>query len=68
MRPLGHIVHVEKFVVGGVGGGSEQHVLTVILVLSLRPKLNNIVVVEGFSVHLTDLYRWSNNNKCGSTC
>ena len=41
LRPLGHIVHVEKFVVGGVGGGSEQHVLTVILVLSLRPKLNN---------------------------
>ena len=40
LRPLGHIVHVEKFVVGGVGG-SEQHVLTVILVLSLRPKLNN---------------------------
>ena len=41
LRPLGHIVHVEKFVVGGVGGGSEQYVLTVILVLSLRPKVNN---------------------------
>ena len=41
LRPLGHIVYVEKFVVGGDRGGSEQHVLTVILVLSLRPKLNN---------------------------
>ena len=28
----------------------------------------NIAEVEGLSVHITDLYRLSRNNNCGSTC
>ena len=35
--------------------------------LHMSPPYNK-VVVEGLSVHLTDLYRLSHNNNCGSTC